>query len=338
MSLQKVIFRADANATIGTGHVMRCLLLVEEFTALGIACEFIADSMPIFLVDHIAAAGATFKQLSQPNTQVFQFLNESTLLVVDNDDEEFYSSHFAHKVKQTQAKYFLIAFQFQEDFQADVLLNQNILALQYNYKSSTGCRFLLGPTYAILKTQFAQLAQQAKPKTDKPIVLITYGGTDQLKRTEHTLRALLELEHLVAKITVVVGGLYCCKPKIDELATRFSIAVEVLQNTPNMPEIMHQATCAFTSGGLTAWELGSLQTYNIVWSYTERERISGEYLMQQEMSYFLGHSKEVLQSDLTKQISEALKFKQQEKFVSNLFQAVNPSGKKQVIEACINLF
>lgn len=338
MSLQKVVFRADANPKIGTGHVMRCLLLVEEFVKQQVECLFVAESMPSFLVDHITAAGARFCQEVNPNTSVFNYLTANTLLVVDSDDEVFYTSEFAQKVKQQQAKFFLIAFNFQDDFQCDLLLNQNILALSKSYASSTNCLFLLGPHYAILKSEFEQLAQQPKPKHTLERVLISYGGTDQLRRTEHTLKALLKLEISLQAITVVVGGLYCCLPKVQELAQQFSIPVEVLQNTPNMPALMHNSTIAFTSGGLTAWELGSVNTFNVVWSYTNRERISGEYLMEQEMSYFLGHSEELLQSDLTAKIGKALKFTRKQEFVQNLRKAVNPSGKQKVVQACFNLF
>jgi len=49
----KIIFRVDASVRMGSGHVMRCLILADRLSDLGANVEFICKESPGNLIDFI---------------------------------------------------------------------------------------------------------------------------------------------------------------------------------------------------------------------------------------------------------------------------------------------
>ena len=58
-----VLFRADASAEIGTGHVMRCLALAGAVKALGEECVFVCRDIPRLLAERITGDGHSLQLL-----------------------------------------------------------------------------------------------------------------------------------------------------------------------------------------------------------------------------------------------------------------------------------
>jgi len=61
----KFVFRVDASSTIGTGHVMRCLVLAQGVEHAGAKAIFVCRELHGHLCDEIAARGIAVLRLPE---------------------------------------------------------------------------------------------------------------------------------------------------------------------------------------------------------------------------------------------------------------------------------
>lgn len=292
----------DANPAIGSGHLMRCLILAQAFReAGGEPYFFLRDTTPAYqqMLEKrgFAYRLLTTQQLATPEVLHAQVQatganpNESFLLT-DSDFPPFYTPDFQQTVRATGLRLGMIVFGHENVFfHADLLHNQNLLALNLPYQTAPHTRKLLGTQFAILKPEYAALQAQVtdKPRLQPEILLINFGGGDPVNRTERLLRLSdAFFADTLRKIYVVVGGLYPHLDSLKKTLAQTKTPAELFVNTPRMPELMAAADWAITAGGLTAWELASLRTLNLLIPNSERERQSAEGMDAQGVVFYPG--------------------------------------------------
>ena len=77
----RLVFRADASMTIGTGHVMRCSAIIEEAIGRGISCVVIGQLGGIsWLEERLVGIGATHLE----NEKSFPISHGEDILVIDS--------------------------------------------------------------------------------------------------------------------------------------------------------------------------------------------------------------------------------------------------------------
>ena len=146
------------------------------------------------------------------------------------------------------------------DLTCDLLLNQNLGAntKKYDGKVPRNCKFLLGPSFALLRNEFREWRERSlKGRLERHIenILITMGGVDA---ENYTLRVLKELtKSKYAKncaFTVVIGGSYPHKNNLNEFVRSSALKVSVLSNVMNMAEIMSKSDLCIGAAGSSSWE------------------------------------------------------------------------------------
>jgi UDP-2,4-diacetamido-2,4,6-trideoxy-beta-L-altropyranose hydrolase len=164
------------------------------------------------------------------------------------------------------------------EYEADILLNQNIGAEEIEYRCNPECRKMLGTQYVMLRREFRTLEKRTqfspgigpersergpviagqRPEGSAKHLLVTLGGADPDNVTLKVINALSQLELPDLQVKVVVGP---ANPHLDSLRQAISsstINCELINSVRDMPGLMDWADFAITAAGSTCWELAVL--------------------------------------------------------------------------------
>jgi UDP-2,4-diacetamido-2,4,6-trideoxy-beta-L-altropyranose hydrolase len=263
--LRPLLVRADANPAMGSGHVMRCLALVQVWRNQGGPVWFLSRCSNETLRQRIQAAGAEFLSLAANASEHLDVESTLTLLeelkpafvVLDGYD---FDLGYQCAVRAAGGRLLVIDDMLRlTHYETDILLNQNLGALRLNYNCNSDAEVLLGPEYALLRQEFVLWRSRLHtvPETARKI-LITLGGSDPDNVTLKVIEALRRLEIARLQFRVVAGP---ANPHLDELheaAAAFPGAFELLTAISDMAPLMAWADLAITGAGSTCWELACL--------------------------------------------------------------------------------
>ncbi|GGW73525.1 UDP-2,4-diacetamido-2,4,6-trideoxy-beta-L-altropyranose hydrolase [Alteromonas halophila] len=346
---KRAIFRADANTKIGTGHILRCKLLAHKLQALGFQIFFIAKNLTEDLADDLTRYSFTvvqFEKNQKESDLVYNFFKryrqrEKTIFIIDHDAPELHDLEFQSIIRNDYGlRLMYFSFDDKYDFLADIVLNQNIRALQMNYQVGSRTKLLLGPQYAILSDTYAKLQKDGlKQFSDKEDnCLLFFGGADVSRQTLRYLKALGNNTKLFRSLIVVCGSL---NPDLDAIKLYIDDHKEMdatlYINTTKMPELMAKAKYALTSGGLTLWELACLNTLQIVSPSSERERKTVAFCVEQKLVHHLKDTNLMTDLELLKHIAAYKKDRLNSLMVKNFNKVVAVNGVEKVTEKIDNL-
>jgi len=263
-----ILFRADANSTLGSGHVMRCLTIASSFRKRGYECGFItADHDAERLIvshgfnNYILGSSWINLEYELPEFQKIVSKISPELLIIDH----YYSTeNYIESLKRfTKIMYIddLDAF----NNPADTIINYNIYAASMDYgKRYAGkrTRLLLGPTYTPLRDEFKN-AGEKHVKVHIHDVLVSTGGSDSAGIGIKLLKELQDTNNWQDTIFhFVVGVLNPNRNEIKELEENFPNVV-IHENVTRIDELMKMCDIAISAAGSTQYELCACGTPTI---------------------------------------------------------------------------
>lgn len=326
----KVVFRTDASLQIGSGHVIRCLTLADALTSQGAECHFISRAHPGHLLDLTRKRGYTAHSLEMPE-QLTQAPTNTTLahaswlgcdwqtdaaqtgsilanlqadwLVVDHYALDL---HWESALKSYSKKLMVIDDLADRAHLCDLLLDQNwfdeITPTRYHKLVPPHCLCYLGPAYALLKPEYAQLRASMPPRDGMVSrVLVFMGGSDPTNQTAQVLTVLIQPNFAHLLVDVVIGQNHPDAEGVAaEIADRPRFTLH--QGLPTLAPLMAQADVMIGAGGSTTWERMCLGLPAIVISVAANQTTTNLALMNAGHIDFLGEIKDVK----TAKIAEAL--------------------------------
>jgi len=253
----KLILRTDAYPELGTGHLLRCLALAEAWQDEGGVAVFVSYCTSPDLVNRIKGGAFSLHELVEPGAL------EETLEAIRDESPDWivldgyhFDLRFQSSVKRTGCKTLVFDdFAHLEEYNADIIVNQNLGAERYAYNTPPRCRFLLGTRYTLLRREFRRLSSQGKQAPEVASnVLVTMGGVDNDNNAGMVIKALSMIDGpLRARVVAGFGN-----PNLEALRNLAELSrhdIEVLQAVEDMPAIMQWADVAVSAGGSTVWEL-----------------------------------------------------------------------------------
>lgn len=314
----QAVFRVDASAQIGSGHLMRCLTLAEGLRRRGAAVQFICrahDGNLIALLEqkgfavhslpntiskprpddvdpHESWLGADWETDASQSEAILQRVGKVDWLIIDHYSLDV---RWEARLRHWARRVMVIDDLANRPHDCDVLLDQNFylhMDRRYDALVPPTCRQFLGPKYALLREEFTR--HQAAPRGNGTTgrILVYFGATDPTGETLKVLSALERLGPSEREIDVVVGVSNPHAPEIKRLATRIS-RCRVLDYVENMAELIAGADLALGAGGTTTWERCFFGVPSIVISIAQNQEKASADLAEAGYILYLGRHDEV---------------------------------------------
>ena len=256
---KRVLLRADASAAIGAGHLIRCLALGRALAAHAEVVLATTCGEPA-LLEHVGQAGFKILRIeaSHPDShdasQIIDAFAGAEPLGVVIDGYQF-DEAYVSLLRAAGLRTLMIDDQPRlNEYDCDLLLDQNPGAEMQSYRVGAKTVVLLGPRFALLRPQFLAIPRKtgsAPPVAER--LLVSMGASDPANSTSLVLHALAAAP-LSFELTVVVGGANRFGADVEAAASRFD-RIRVLRNPVDLERLMSEADMAIAAVGGTIWEL-----------------------------------------------------------------------------------
>ena len=329
----RVAFRADASRAMGTGHVMRCLTLASALRERGAEASFImrhheghlamlvaelgfaATVLPLGSVEpgsngaaHAAWLGGRWEEDADDTLHALALAGDPVdWMIVD---------HYAidrlweSRVRTGARRVMVIDDLADREHDCDLLLDQNLvtsLRTRYDGKVGEECALLLGPTYALLRPEYAALHERAVAREGMiRRVLVSFGGSDEHNFTGRALAAMLALGREDIQVDVVVGP---ANPHAEELRAQATRRPEVSihHGLTSLAPLLVQADLAIGGAGATSWERLCLGVPSVVVAQADNQRAIAEALHENELAHWLGDAESATTSRFHEVLGDLLR-------------------------------
>lgn len=322
----------DASRDIGTGHVMRCLAVANEAKRRDWECIFVLRDPEDGIITYINSFDHRVKELisadceeTTDNTTAHgdwlpvsqtQDANETFEVICELDPDWIIVDHYALDatwlsiIEKPNAKILVIDDLGDRELICDVLVDQNLgaSAEKYHGKLPSNCQLLLGPTFALLRSEFKDWRERSlEGRLNRNVenILISMGGVDAGNYTLRTLIELTKSEYAKTCVfTVVIGSSYPHTDALHEFVEETKLRISVLSNVKNMAEIMSKSDLCIGAGGSTSWERCCLGLPTISFAIADNQIEIAKHLSQKKVAIFSDLSNLIIDFERFFDISE----------------------------------
>ena len=292
----KVLLRADASVTLGSGHIMRCLTLAKALEQQGARCNFICRPSQGNLIPWLRSQSINVitlpesvkNELEDAQLSLASITEPYQLLVLDH----YQLGQVYCQVLRSRCDMVLVIDDLaNRQHDCDILLDQNLHPSASNrYKNlvPTYCKLLLGPRYALLRDEFYQVNNKAK----SPHILVGFGGSDEQNLTQLAIEAIAQLKLPQLTADIVIGANNPWRVMLQQQVARLPNVQLHVQST-EMATLMHRATLMLGAGGSTHWERCICGLPGLIVTVAENQQAATEYLHQLGACVWLGKAAEM---------------------------------------------
>lgn len=258
-----IIFRADGNKEIGTGHIMRCLSIADAFNEIGEKCAFItADGSMQPLIENRGYStfvlDTDFKDMMSDLEQTISLLeaHNSNIIILDS---YFVTANYLNSISKV-AKTAYIDDLSLFAYPVDLLINYNIYADQKEYetmylKSNVPYpQMLIGTDFVPLRKMFRDIPQRPIG-TRVNDVLISTGGTDPIHLSCDLINTI-KTRSISENITFhfLIGTMNSDKKVIEEAANNIN-NIKLHYNVSDMKSFISSCDLVVSAAGTTLYEI-----------------------------------------------------------------------------------
>ncbi len=312
-----IAFRVDATSQIGTGHFMRCLTLADALRKSDAQIRFVSRGLPAYLNDMLKARSIELVPLGSADTEEgggdlahsnwlgtsqVQDASDSAEALADRKWDWLVVDHYALDARWESAmrgsagKIMAIDDLADRPHDCDLLLDQNLvadMAHRYDGKTPDHCGRMLGPEYALLQPQYAELHPRVPPR-EGPVrrVLVYFGGADTDNLTGKAVAAFIRLGRADIMLDVVINPVSPHAPSLRQQASGCAQIV-LRDGLPSLAPLMVQADLALGAGGATSWERCCLGLPTLVITLAENQKPIAAELDRLGLINWLGHKDQV---------------------------------------------
>jgi UDP-2,4-diacetamido-2,4,6-trideoxy-beta-L-altropyranose hydrolase len=287
----KIVFRTDSSIYIGTGHVMRCLVLAQLLRESGNDIQFCIREQEGSLLDLIIKKGFIVHKLINPKIWKKPENNSdyaSWLQVTEKEDATSFCNtiidadivivdHYglnliweSHIKTELNCRLVVIDDLLREH-NCDLLLDQTLdrKVNEYTQILPQHAKVITGCEYALLNPNFSKQRSESNNKITKKVskhkVLVTMGGIDNANATIQVLKELVRYGlHNYSLVTVVINPKSPSFENVINYIRNYSNYIFQIDFVDNMAKLMQEHTISVGTPGTTSWERACLGIPSIV--------------------------------------------------------------------------
>jgi UDP-2,4-diacetamido-2,4,6-trideoxy-beta-L-altropyranose hydrolase len=264
-----IIFRADSSSTIGTGHIMRDLVLAKQYK--GGTIIFATQNLQGNLNSKILESGYSLEILDDNSLNDFQKVIDKynpDLVVIDSYNIDY---EFEKKLKTQNPKLKLLSFDdTYEKHYCDILLNHNISADKRKYKDLLPeyCELRCGVEYTLLRDEFIQ---QKKSKS----IFLAMGGADHSNLNIDILKVLEDFKYIDVNLVTTTAN-----QNLEELKeyTKDKYWIELHINSNRIAKLMRVSDFAIITPSVTLNEVFFMELPFIAIKTADNQEDMAQYL------------------------------------------------------------
>ncbi len=297
--MPKILIRADASYSIGTGHIHRTLVLAKKFRHYGYCVSYACVDFDGNLISYIQDEGFdvfTLKDLSEEPLIDILSTEPYDLLVIDS----YQISVNTERALRKRTKTPLLCFDDEGNpHNCNYLLNQNLYADTLEYSASNkDIKLFCGSEYALLRDEFSN----PKPSTDnhqKPSILLTMGGSDPKAYTVFLLQLIAQLSSSYYT-TVIAGKSNPKQSEIKAFCEQHPERFHCIPHTDNMALHINNAGFIISACGSTVLELLYLRKKFLAVVTADNQKLIAQYLQTHELASTISNMDKLSVSHLEK--------------------------------------
>jgi len=301
----QIAIRVDASLHIGSGHVMRCLVLAKALSERGHQLQFLCRPHQGDLIDFIQHNGFAVSQLKAPKAwqtpknsadyeawlqvpwqqdaeEVVARCESVRLMIVDHYG---INASWENDVKAKLHCQLLAIDDLVRPHHADVILDQtlNRKPQAYQQRLSHKAHLLMGCDYALLAASFAESRKTAlahKTLAAPHRILITMGAVDQPNATLQVLTALARITTDKPTVTVLLKPSAPHYQSVSAFCQQQEDWVTHHDFVEEMAALMLTQDIVIGAPGTTSWERACLGVPSIIVPIAENQRTISEQLVK----------------------------------------------------------
>lgn len=350
---QTIGIRADANDTVATGHVMRCITIAKQLISAGSTVLFFtADE---YAGELLKKAGMQYVCL---HTEWDHMEEETELLRQEllraNCTKLLVDSY------QVTGKYFrglsdlctLIYIDdcFDQVYPVDMVINYNAYHVRFPYEEAYAGRakLLLGTSYVPLREEFAGTADDPARAHDSSEnsagdthILLSSGGGDLCDALSGVLSEAMQDKTLQNVIyDVVVGSLNRNSEELERQAKEHP-NIRLHYHVEHMAKLMGQCTAAISAAGTMLFELSAMQIPTVFFVSADNQQYDHEFFAAEERMLYAGDIREERHKCL-EEICSCLKLilqdeKMRDRMKQKMHEVTDGRGARRIAEEILRL-
>ena len=256
----KVLLRADASVTQGTGHVMRVLTLGDELVATGHEVHLATAESNIPWLETLVSSKPFIRHRVSAHSLDAELVDHVAPDWVVVDSYEIPASLIGDT--RTHARVLAIVDGDARGIEADLYLDHNVGAERLTWPQAVAQRLLAGSEFALVRRAIRDVKRVDPWKflTESPRVLAVLGGSDPTGMIVDVARAL-------SAATPTLTATLLCAPawraEVNDLVgdkPNFTI----IEPTDELPALLAHTDIAISAAGTSSWELCTLAIPSIL--------------------------------------------------------------------------
>lgn len=276
MNKEKTVIgiRADGNAQIGMGHLMRCISMAKALEKEAVSVVFFTatdESGEVISQNHLECQildGDEYR-MEKEVPVLLQMIKdfEVDLLLVDSYQVTEAYMHALDLV----CPVFYMDDTGEKIFPVSGIINYNIYGqdMPYMEKCRPDVKLLLGSGYAPVKAEFTETAYEVRRDVQK--ILLTMGGSDSLNIAGELGKKLLQRTREQISLELICGKFNPHRQELERMAQE-NPRLHVLTDVQDMWNKMADADIAVSAAGSTMYELSALGVPTVCCYYVENQR------------------------------------------------------------------